>query len=158
MRGYYLNSLAHLKLQANDIKGAEADTREALAIYAATLPPRHLYVASSRYLLGEILLRRRLLPEAESQLRAALDIDTALAGYDSWRSARSRASLGWVLIEEGKAAEGEPLLIAAQSRLLATVGGLHAETQQATSRLVQYYEEHHREADAMRVRHISERR
>jgi serine/threonine protein kinase/tetratricopeptide (TPR) repeat protein len=155
LRGYCLDSLAHLKLQANDINGAEADTREALGIYAARLPARHLYVASSRHLLGEILLRRRLLVEAESELRAAVDIDTALAGEDSWRSARSRASLGWVLIEEGKAVEGEPLLIAAQSRLLATVGGVHPETQQATSRLVQYFQEHHREADATRVRQQS---
>jgi hypothetical protein len=158
MRGYYLDSLAHLKLQANDIKGAEADTREALSIYAAKLPPRHLFVASSRYLLGEILLRRRLLPDAEVELRAAADIDGALAGQDDWRAARSRASLGWVLIEEGKAAEGEPLLVAAQSRLLSTVGPMHPDTQQATSRLVQYFKEHHREADATRVLLLSERR
>jgi eukaryotic-like serine/threonine-protein kinase len=158
MRGYYLDSLAHLKLQANDIKGAEADTREALSIYAAKLPPRHLFVASSRYLLGEILLRRRLLAEAETELRAAVDIDTALAGQDNWRSARSLASLGWALIEEGKAAEGEPLLVAAQSRLLATLGPSHPDTQQATSRLLQYYQEHHREADAKRVLLLSEKR
>jgi hypothetical protein len=158
MRGYYLDSLAHLELQANDINGAEADTREALAIYAERLPPRHLYVAASRYLLGEILLRRGLLHEAESEVRAAVDIDTALAGEDSWRAARSRASLGWVLIEEGKAAEGEPLLVAAQNRLLAALGVLHPDTQQATARLVQYYQAHHREADAAQVLLLSERR
>ena len=158
MRGYYLDSLAHLKLNANDVAGAEADTREALGIYATKLPERHLYVASARYLLGEILLRRQLLPDAETQLRAAVDIDTALAGQDNWRSARSQASLGWILIEEGKAAEGEPMLVAAQSRLLATVGAQHPETQQATSRLVQYYREHHRDGDATRVLLLSERR
>jgi eukaryotic-like serine/threonine-protein kinase len=158
MRGYYLDSLAHLKLQANDIAGAEADTREALSIYAAKLPPRHLFVASARYLLGEILLRRRLLPEAETELRAAVDINAALAGQDDWRTARSRASLGWLLIEEGKAAEGEPLLVAGQSRLLATVGAIHPDAQQATARLVQYYQEHHREADATRVLLLSEKR
>jgi eukaryotic-like serine/threonine-protein kinase len=158
MRGYYLDSLAHLKLQTNDIKGAEADTREALGIYAAELPENHLYVASARYLLGEILLRRQKLADAETQLRAANDIDTSLAGQDNWRSARSRASLGWILIEEGKAAEGEPLLVAAQGRLLATLGSSHPDTQLATSRLVQYYQERHREADATQVLLLSEKR
>ena len=158
MRGYYLDSLAHLKLQANDIKGAEADTREALGIYAAKLPENHLFVASARYLLGEILLRRQKLADAETQLRAAVEIDSSLAGQDNWRSARSRASLGWILIEEGKAAEGEPLLVAAQSRLLATLGSLHPDTREATSRLVQYYRERHREADATRVLLLSEKR
>jgi hypothetical protein len=157
MRGYYLGALAHLKLEAGDVAGAEADMREALDIYAAKLPSRHLYVASARYLLGEILLRRRMLSDAETQLRAAVDIDTSLAGQDNWRSARSRASLGWILIQEGEAAQGEPMLVAAQSRLLATVGARHPESQQATARLVQYYQEHHRDADATRVLLLSEK-
>ena len=157
IRGYYLDSLARLKLDANDAVGAEADAREALNIYADKLPQRHLYVASVRHLLGEVLLQRRLLPEAETELRTAVDIYTALAGPDNWRTARSQASLGWILIEEGKAAEGEPMLVAAQSRLLATVGAQHPEAQQATSRLIQYYQEHHRDADATRVLLLSEK-
>ena len=157
MRGYYLAALAHLKLEAGDVAGAETDAREAMSIYAAKLPERHLFVASARYLLGEILLRRQLMSDAETQLRAAVDIDTSLTGPDNWRSARSQASLGWILIKEGKAAEGEPMLAAAQRRLLATVGAQHPETQQATSRLVQYYQEHHRDADATRVLLLSEK-
>jgi serine/threonine protein kinase/tetratricopeptide (TPR) repeat protein len=158
MRGYYLDSLAHLKLSANDLAGAQADALEALRIYDAALAKRHLYVASARYLLGEILLRKRMLPEAEAQLRTAVDIDTALAGADNWQTARSQASLAWILMQEGKDAEGEPMLVAAQSRLQATVGAQHPEAKQATSRLLQYYREHHRDADATHLLRLSEQR
>jgi tetratricopeptide (TPR) repeat protein len=158
LRGYYLDSLAHLKLLANDVNGAQADSLEALKIYDATLAKRHLYVASARYLLGEVYLRRQMLADAESQLRTAVDIDTALAGADNWQTARSQASLAWILMQEGKDSEGEPMLVAAQSRLQATVGPQHPETQQATSRLVQYYREHHRESDATHLLLLSEKR
>jgi hypothetical protein len=59
--------------------------------------------------------------------------------------------LGWVLIQRDKAAEGEPMLVAARSKLMATVGPQHRVTQQATARLLDYYRAHHRDADASRV-------
>ena len=102
-------------------------------------------------LLGEVLLRRGSLAAAEAELRVALDMALGLAGADSWRTARSEASLGWLLIQREKAAEGEPMLAAARSKLLATVGPQHPATQQATARLAEYYREHHRDADAARV-------
>jgi hypothetical protein len=120
-------------------------------VYAQALPARHLYVASTRRLLGEALLQRGSLAAAEIELRAALDITASLAGADSWRSARAQSSLGWCLIMRDKAAEGEPMLVAARTRLLATVGPQHAATQQASERLVEYYRAHHRDDDAARV-------
>jgi hypothetical protein len=80
-----------------------------------------------------------------------LDMTEGLAGRDSWRTARSEASLGWALIQGDKASEGEPMLLAARTKLLATVGPLHAATQQATARLAEYYRAHHRDVDAARV-------
>jgi serine/threonine protein kinase/tetratricopeptide (TPR) repeat protein len=158
MRGYFLDSLARLKLLANDVNGAQADALEALHIYDTALAKRHLYVASARYVLGEVLMRKRLLTEAEAQLRTAVDIDAALAGADNWQTARSQASLAWILMQDGKDAEGEPMLVAAQSRLQSTLGAQHPDTQQATSRLVQYYQEHHRDADATHVLLLGEKR
>jgi eukaryotic-like serine/threonine-protein kinase len=151
MTGYYTDSLANLYLKANDLTTAEADARQALAIYAQSLPARHLYVASTHQLLGEVLLRRGSLAAAEAEIRTAVDMNVALAGADSWRSARSAASLGWALIKRDKAAEGEPMLVAARTKLLATVGAQHPATQQATERLAEYYRAHHRDADAARV-------
>ena len=151
LTGYYLDALANLLLSANDLPAAEADAREALAIYAKSLPARHLYIASTHHLLGEVLMRRGSLAAAQTELQLALDMTVGLAGTDSWRTARSQASLGWVLIARDRAAEGEPMLLAARSKLLRTMGLRHPATQQATARLVQYYRAHHRDAEAARV-------
>ena len=134
-----------------NLDAAESTARQVLKMYAKSLPPRHLYVAATRHLLGEVLLRRGQLSEAESELRAALDIDLGSAGPGDWRAARTKASLGWLLIAEGNAAEGETMLVAARSTLLKTVGPLHPEVELATKRLADYYHTHHREAEAVRV-------
>jgi serine/threonine protein kinase/tetratricopeptide (TPR) repeat protein len=150
--GYYLDALANLFLKAGDLPTAETDARQALAVYAQKLPPQHLYVASTHQLLGEILLRRGSLANAESELRTAWEMNAGLiGGPDGWRAARSEASLGWVLIARDKTAEGEPMLLAARSKLLATRGLDDPDTQQATARLVQYFRAHHRDAEAARV-------
>jgi eukaryotic-like serine/threonine-protein kinase len=151
MTGYYLDALANLFLKADNLPAAEANARQALAIYAQALPARHLFIASTHQLLGEVLLRRGSLAAAEAEIRTAVDMNVALAGADSWRSARSAASLGWALIKRDKASEGEPMLVAARTKLLATVGAQHPATQQATERLAEYYRAHHRDADAARV-------
>jgi hypothetical protein len=59
--------------------------------------------------------------------------------------------LGWLLISEDKPAEGEPLLVAAQKRLLASLGPRHPLVARATSRLAEYYRAHHRDADAVKI-------
>jgi hypothetical protein len=82
-----------------------------------------LYVATTHQLLGEVLLRRGSLTDAESELRIALDMNSSLAGAHSWRAARSEASLGWLLITRDRAVEGEPMLLAARSLLLGCSGG-----------------------------------
>jgi serine/threonine protein kinase/tetratricopeptide (TPR) repeat protein len=152
MTGYYLDALANEYLRADDLVSAEANARQALAVYAQSpLSERHLYIASTHQLLGEVLLRRGSLAAAEAEIRTAVDMSVALAGSDSWRVARSEASLGWVLIKRDRATEGEPMLLAARSKLLATVGAQHPATQQATARLAEYYRAHHRDADAERV-------
>jgi hypothetical protein len=151
MTGYYLDAVADLDLKNNHLDDAETHARQALAVYAQALPARHLYVAATRQLLGEVLLRRGQLAQAEAEVRAALDLDLALAGAGNWRTARAEASLGWILIAEDKAAEGEPLLLRAQRKLLTMLGAQHPEAAQATSRLSDYYHAHHRDADAAQL-------
>ncbi|HXC09340.1 MAG TPA: serine/threonine-protein kinase [Steroidobacteraceae bacterium] len=151
MVGYHLDSLANLYLKVNDLATAETDARQALAVYAQSLPPRHLYLASTHQLLGEVLMRRGALAAAETELRTALDISNGLAGAESWRSPRSEASLGWLLILRNDAAQGEPMLVAARSKLLALAGAQHPATQLATARLAEYYRAHHRDEEAARV-------
>jgi serine/threonine protein kinase len=151
MVGYHLDSLGNLYLKIKDLATAEADARQALAVYAQSLPARHLYVAATHQLLGEVLLRRGSLDAAETELRTALDINSGLAGADNWRTARTEASLGWLLIARDDAARGEPMLVAARSKLLAAMGAQHPATQLATERLVGYYRAHHRDEEAARV-------
>jgi eukaryotic-like serine/threonine-protein kinase len=158
LTGYYMDGLANLYLKANELGAAEDSSRQALAVFAQSLPAQHLYVASVRQTLGVVLLRRGLLPEAETELRSAFDINTSLAGADSWRTARSAASLGWTLIKRDKPVEGEPMLVAARGRLLATVGPRHPATQEAGAWLVEYYRAHHRDAEADQVLAGSDKR
>jgi eukaryotic-like serine/threonine-protein kinase len=153
MTGYYRDALASLYLKANDLPSAEEESRSSLAVFSRALASQqHLYVASARWTLGEILLRRGLTADAETEFRASAEINTALTGADSWRTARSSASLGWALITDGKVAEGEPILVAARARLLATVGPHDDATREATARLVEYYRSRHRDAEAVQVR------
>jgi hypothetical protein len=59
--------------------------------------------------------------------------------------------LGWLLIAKDDAAEGEPMLDAARTKLLSSVGPMQPEVILASTRLAQYYQNHHRDADAARV-------
>jgi tetratricopeptide (TPR) repeat protein/tRNA A-37 threonylcarbamoyl transferase component Bud32 len=151
LTGYYLDSLANLYMKVNDLAAAERIARRALTVYAQSLPQRHLYVASTRLLLGDILAQRGLLAAAETELRAAVEIDTAIAGAASWRTARAEASLGWDLIQSGKAAEGEAMLAGARGRLLAADGTPRAATVWASTHLAEYLRSRHRDAEAAQV-------
>jgi eukaryotic-like serine/threonine-protein kinase len=151
MTGYYLDALADLYLKANNLALAEDTARQSLFVFGQSLPLQHLYVATSRRTLGEILLRRGSLSAAEAELRSSVEINTALTGAGSWRTARSTASLGWALIKHDRAAEGEPMLVAARATLIATVGERHPASQEATARLVDYYRSRHRDAEAAQV-------
>jgi len=66
--------------------------------------------------------------------------------------------LGWALIKSDEAAEGEPMLVNARARLLATVGARDPATQLATVRLAEYYRSRHRDADANKVLAGSDKR
>jgi serine/threonine protein kinase/tetratricopeptide (TPR) repeat protein len=151
LTGYYLSDLASLYQTANDLPDAETTAREALDVYARSLPSRHLYIASTRQLLGEVLLQRHSVTAAEVELRTALDINTSLAGAENWRTARTQAGLAWALILRNDDAEGEPMLVAARTRLIATVGRAHPATQWASARLVEYLRAHHRDAEAAQL-------
>jgi hypothetical protein len=139
-------------LKINDLRNAEEASKKSLEVFSHALASQqHLYVASARWTLGEILLRRGLPSDAAGQLRTSVDINAALSGGDSWRTARSNASLGWALIKEGKPAEGEPMLAAARARLVATLGVHDTATQEATARLVDYYRSQNRESEAEQI-------
>ena len=152
LTGYYLDSLANLYCEGQRSAGRRELMRARLwrcmrqRCRRATCSWRR-----PEQLLGEVLMLRGSLAAAETELRAAVDINSALAGADSWRTARAQATLGWVLILRDRAAEGEPLLVASRNRLLATVGSSHAGTRWASARLGEYLRARHRDAEAAQV-------
>ena len=151
LTGYRIDLLANLHFEAGDTAVAEKYARQALAVYAKSLPQEHLYIASTRQLLGDILIERRQFQAAEMELKSALSLNQHLAGIDSWRAARSEASLGWALIKEENAAEGVPMLTRAQAKLMQSLGAQNISTRQASRHLLEYYRAHHRDADAARI-------
>jgi eukaryotic-like serine/threonine-protein kinase len=149
--GYFLDALANLYLLDDNLTAAESNARRALLVYELSLPARHLYVAATRHLIGEVLMRSGQFTLAETELRSALDLDLSLAGAGNWRTARTEASLGWLLIQENKTDEGERKLAAAQKQLYTTLGRQHPEVMLATARLSEYYRAHHRDAEAVKI-------
>ncbi len=149
--GYRLDYLANLYLKLGDAATAERKAREALEVYGRSLPAEHLYVASTRQLLGDILIARGQYKPAANELRASADLNRRLAGADSWRAARSEASLAWTQVKLGDDASGGPALIDAQARLVKSRGAQDPAVRQASTYLAEYYRLHHRDADATRV-------
>ena len=100
---------------------------------------------------GDILIARGQYKPAANELRASADLNRRLAGADSWRAARSEASLAWTHVKLGDDASGGPALIDAQARLVKSRGAQDPAVRQASTYLAEYYRLHHREADATRV-------
>jgi serine/threonine-protein kinase len=84
--GVALSNLASVHHAANQFERAEQLLREALALYADTLPADHMNTAVARIKLGRALLRQQRLPDAEEQL---------LGGYGALRSQAS-PSVSWL--------------------------------------------------------------
>src|SRR4029453_9375698 len=100
---YLQSSLAQILTKQGKYKEAEQLLRKALDVFARTLPGDHQYVASSEYLLGEVLLATHRLHDAEAVLTASRN--RWLRSYaPEWRAGRSASALGEVLYREGRAA------------------------------------------------------
>jgi serine/threonine protein kinase len=88
---------------------AEAALTEALGIYTAVLPPDHQYIASTEFLLGEVLLATHRPREAEVVLIASVK-RWKRSGAPPWRAARSASALGEALYRQGRTQEAERYL------------------------------------------------
>ena len=108
--GYYRTSLGAVQIERREYAAAETQLREALAVLTATLPLDHPYVASTEYLLGEVMLATQR-PRAAGELFQAA-MSRAIRAHDvEWRVARSASGLGEALYRQGRADEAEPLLL-----------------------------------------------
>lgn len=135
---YFRNSLALLLAQRGKYGEAEAQVRQSLAIYAKTLPADHQYVASSEYLLGEVLLATNRLSEAETVLTASMN-RWRRTNSAEWRSARSACALGEVLSRQGRALEAERYLIDSYHTLATADNADREAVEKSRERLTRFY-------------------
>lgn len=107
--GNVATTLARTLTDRGEYHEAEAILREVLEIFRATLPADHQYVASTEYLLGELLLTTDRLSEAETILTASMN-RWKRTDAPPWRAMRSANALGEALYRQGRTAEAEKYL------------------------------------------------
>ena len=112
--------------------------RRSLESYERTLPPDHPYVASSEHLLGEVLLRKRQLTDAEAHLTAAMN-RWKRTNSPAWRAARSQSALGEALYLQGHIQEAEKNLTEAYKTLVREEGTDRETRIAARERLERFY-------------------
>jgi tetratricopeptide (TPR) repeat protein len=110
LTGYLQSSFAQVLMREGRFDLAEKNAREALSLYAKSLPPDHQYIASAEYILGEVLLSTNRPRDAEAVLAASIN-RWKHTNSSAWRIARSASALGEAMHRQGKIAEAEKFLV-----------------------------------------------
>jgi tetratricopeptide (TPR) repeat protein len=138
--GNLQNTFALILLREKKFDLAEKNVREALDLYAKSLPPDHQYIASSEYALGEILLATNRLPEAEAILTASMD-RWKRTNSPAWRIARSASALGEAVYRQGRVDEAEKYLVEGYQNICNAEGADEHSKTRARKRLAWFHEE-----------------
>jgi serine/threonine protein kinase len=136
--GYLLTVLAQIHLRQKKFAVAEVEAREALEIYATTLPSDHQYVASAEYVAGESLLSLNRLVDAEAMLSASMN-RWKRTDAPAWRAARSAGALGEVLHRQGRSTEAEKYLLEGYNQVAFDTGADQQTKQRARERIARFY-------------------
>lgn len=138
MSGYLRTSLAQILTRQGKYAEAEPELRQALEIFGKTLDPDHQYIASAEYVLGEVLLATKQLPDAEATLTASMN-RWKRADAPAWRAARSASALGEALYQEGHIRDAEKYLVQSYETLSKDTGADAATRQKARERITRFY-------------------
>jgi eukaryotic-like serine/threonine-protein kinase len=138
MTGYLQTALAQIMAKKGKHKEAETQLREALDLFARTLPPDHQYVASAEYVLGEVLLATGRLADAEAMLTASMNRWTR-TDAPAWRSGRSASALGETLYRQGRIGDAERYLTQGYRALTADTGADQDTRSKARARIARFY-------------------
>ena len=138
--GYFKTVLASVVIPQRRFSEAEALLRDALDLYARTLPPDHQYVASAEYYLGEALLGERRFAEASEVLDASMR-RWKRADAPPSRIARSQSALGEAQYREGRIEEAEGNLATGYRLLTADPAEDPLTVARARERLTRFYSE-----------------
>ncbi len=136
--GYILASLAQIHWRLDELELAEKEIRSALDIFATTLPADHQYVAAGEYVMGEIMLARHQLVDAEAVLTASMH-RWRRSDAPPWRAARSASALGESLHRQGRHAEAEKHLRDGYLELTVGAGADQQTKTRARERIARFY-------------------
>ncbi|HXT52398.1 MAG TPA: tetratricopeptide repeat protein, partial [Thermoanaerobaculia bacterium] len=106
----YRRALGQLLVAAGDGRAGVAELESVLAAYERTLGPDHPRTGSALIDLAEARMIVGERSGVEAQLRRGLDVLRRQLAPDSTRVAAGESRLGALLCEEGRGAEGAPLL------------------------------------------------
>ncbi len=115
-----LGYLGRVARDLGDLDRAESYWREAVRVLSSTLPDNHLHTAGASHELGKILLANGKTAEGCERIAATMALRLKLRGEESVSSNQSRFHLGRCRVLEGKTAEGQALMEAAQPYLKET--------------------------------------
>jgi CHAT domain-containing protein len=104
-----LGVLANLNLELEKLSDAEANLKQALAIYSRLEGPEGKDIANELANLGGLYEKEANYPAAEQATRQALAIDEKLQGANSPAVATAASNLALILKHEDKYADAEPL-------------------------------------------------
>lgn len=136
---YLRTSFASVLIQRKKYAEAEHELRDALELLSRTTRSDQ-YLASSEYLLGEVLLATGRLKEAETILRSSME-RWKRSGAPAWRSARSASALGEVLHRWGRGQEAEFYLTQSYRELTTSTGAAPEAKSRAQERVERYSQE-----------------
>jgi serine/threonine protein kinase/Tfp pilus assembly protein PilF len=122
-----LLGFASLRNDTGDPAGAEAPLREATVIAEKAYGKDHVAIADIDLTVADSLHLENRLADSEAAYRHGLGLYRRLAA-DHANVATALTGLGWVLLDEGRAAEAEALLREAMEIRKKTLPGGHPET------------------------------
>lgn len=141
---------ADLLVNVGNAAGAAAQARAALAIRERGLPDQHPSVGMAMQVLGRAMGLMDSTVQAEYWLRESLRIRRQSLPEDHWAIASSESVLGYQLAMAGKSAEGEALMLGAESRLVRSRGVGSKPVRDARQRLIDFYRSAGRTGQAAR--------
>ena len=150
--GHDMSNLADLLYERGQSDEAERLYRQAIDIYKATLPENHEYVAGALTGLARIFADRGDSFRVEALIGRAVEIWRKQLPEDHWQVARSRAVIGKSLLQQGKYAEAEPILVKSYATLEKQRGANDPGTRQVRSWLARLYEKWGKPEDAAHYR------
>jgi len=135
-----LSRQAAVLLEENDLNGAEAKAREALAMARNCSPEQSLWWVIPMNALGKILIKSGRAREGEDYLRQALAILEEQTTKNYFDIGNLEIDLSQFLLAENRLAEAEQMAVQAREDVLRNLGAHHPLMKSANENLIAVHE------------------